>query len=71
MDKYKLISLKNVLDELEYANSQLAEMLDLMNLTESERNRIEDAMLITIEKIDVVKVSKISQLEDHVDFSYL
>ena len=46
-------------------------MIDLLNVTESERNRILDAMQVTDEKIREIKQSNISELDNHVDFEYL
>lgn len=71
MNKNQLFRLKNVMEEIEIANEQLADMIDLLNVTESERNRILDAVQVTDEKIREIKQSNISELYNHVDFEYL
>lgn len=71
MNKNQLFRLKSVIEEIEIANEQLADMIDLLNVTESERNRILDAMQVTDEKIREIKQSNISELDNHVDFEYL
>lgn len=71
MDKNKLYAVKNIIEELDKANEELYLMIDLMNLTVSERERILDAMLLTEEKIKEIKQSKISELDQHVNFEYL
>lgn len=71
MNKNQLFRLKNIMEEIEIANEQLADMIDLLNVTESERNRILDAMQVTDEKIREIKQSNISELDNHVDFEYL
>ena len=60
-----------IMEEIEIANEQLADMIDLLNVTESERNRILDAIQVTDEKIREIKQSNISELDNHVDFEYL
>lgn len=71
MNKNQLFRLKGVMEEIEIANEQLADMIDLLNVTESERNRILDAIQVTDEKIREIKQSNISELDNHVDFEYL
>ena len=71
MNKNQLFKLKNIMEEIEIANEQLVDMIDLLNVTESERNRILDAMQVTDEKIREIKRSNISELSEHVDFEYL
>ena len=71
MNKNQLFRLQNIMEEIEIANEQLADMIDLLNVTESERNRILDAMQVTDEKIREIKQSNISELDNHVDFEYL
>ena len=71
MNKNQLFRLKNIMEEIEIANEQLADMIDLLNVTESERNRILDAIQVTDEKIREIKQSNISELDNHVDFEYL
>jgi hypothetical protein len=71
MNRNQLFRLKSAIEEIEIANEQLLEMIDLLNVTESERNRILDAVQVSDEKIREIKRSNISELENHVDFEYL
>ena len=71
MNRNQLFRLKSAIEEIEIANEQLLEMIELLNVTESERNRILDAMQVTDEKIREIKQSNISELDNHVDFEYL
>ena len=71
MNKNQLFRLKSVIEEIEIANEQLLEMIELLNVTESERNRILDAVQVSDEKIREIKRSNISELSEHVDFEYL
>lgn len=47
------------------------EYLDLLNINDDERQKIEDAIIVTIEKLDLVRASKISNLDEHVEIEYL
>ena len=71
MNKNQLFRLKSAIEEIEIANEQLLEMIELLNVTESERNRILDAVQVSDEKIREIKQSNISELDNHVDFEYL
>lgn len=71
MDRNQLFRLKSAIEEIEIANEQLLEMMELLNVTESERNRILDAVQVSDEKIREIKRSNISELENHVNVEYL
>ena len=71
MNRNQLFRLKSAIEEIEIANEQLLEMIELLNVTESERNRILDAVQVSDEKIREIKHSYISELENHVNFEYL
>ena len=71
MDRNQLFRLKSAIEEIEIANEQLLEMIELLNVTESERNRILDAVQVSDEKIREIKRSNISELSEHVNFEYL
>ena len=71
MNRNQLFRLKSAIEEIEIANEQLLEMIELLNVTESERNRILDAVQVSDEKIREIKQSNISELDNHVDFEYL
>lgn len=71
MNKNQLFRLKSAIEEIEIANEQLLEMIELLNVTESERNRILDAVQVSDEKIREIKRSNISELSEHVNFEYL
>lgn len=41
-------------------------LLSFLNLTVDETERIEDAIIVTLEKLDNIRQSKISDLHEHV-----
>lgn len=71
MKKQSLMIARDIILDLENANEQLSQMLDLLNINDEERRRIEDAILVTIEKIEETKKSKISNLQEHIDIEFI
>lgn len=71
MNKSELLSLKNIIQNLEMANEDLMSMLHLLNITQEEREMLENLVIATDNKIEQIKVSKISQLDEHVNFEEL
>ena len=71
MKKSTLILISNIINQLDDAGEKLFEMLDLLNLTPEEKLKIEDMVLVTKEKIETVKKSQISDLDQHIDVNYI
>ena len=71
MKKSTLLTIKDIIQTIETSNRNLYEMLDLLNITPEERIIIENAMLVTLEKIEMIKQSKLSELNQHIDVDYI
>ena len=71
MKKNTLILISNIINQLDDAGEKLFEMLDLLNLTPEEKLKIEDMILVTKEKIENIKKSQISDLDQHIDVNYI
>ena len=71
MNKNTLILISNIINQLDDAGEKLFEMLDLLNLTPEEKLKIEDMILVTKEKIEIIKKSQISNLDQHIDVNYI
>ena len=71
MKKSTLILISNIVNQLDDAGEKLFEMLDLLNLTPEEKLKIEDMILVTKEKIEIIKKSQISNLDQHIDVNYI
>ena len=71
MKKSTLILISNIINQLDDAGEKLFEMLDLLNLTPEEKLKIEDMILVTKEKIENIKKSQISDLDQHIDVNYI
>ena len=71
MNKNTLVLISNIINQLDNAGEKLFEMLDLLNLTPEEKLKIEDMILVTKEKIEIIKKSQISNLDQHIDVNYI
>lgn len=71
MKKSTLILISNIINQLDDAGGKLFEMIDLLNLTPEEKLKIEDMILVTKEKIENIKKSQISDLDQHIDVNYI
>lgn len=71
MNKNSLFILADILQTLEKSNRTLYDLLDTMNLTQPEKEKIEDSLFVIMEKIDTVKRTNIKDLEDYVDFDQI
>ena len=71
MDKKSLFTLADILQSLDKTNRTLYELLDTMNLTQVEREKIEDSLFVIMEKIDTIKRTNIKELQEHVDFDQI
>ena len=71
MKKSTLILISNIINQLDDAGEKLFEMIDLLNLTPEEKLKIEDMVLVTKEKIENIKKSQISNLNQHIDVNYI
>ena len=71
MKKNTLVLISNIINQLDDAGEKLFEMLDLLNLTPEEKLKIEDMILVTKEKIETIKKSQISDLDQHIDVNYI
>lgn len=71
MKKSTLLTIRDIIQTIETSNRNLYDMLDLLNITPEERIIIENAMLVTLEKIDMIKQSKLSELNQYIDVEYI
>lgn len=71
MKRSTLLTIKDIVYNLDKSCCDLHELLDLLNLTPEERVKIEDMLLVTLNKVDKIKNSQISNLEDHIEIDYI
>jgi hypothetical protein len=71
MKKSTLLTIKDIILAIDNSNRNLYEMLDLLNVTPDERLRIEDAIMVAAEKIEQIRRSQITELNQHMDVDYI
>lgn len=71
MKKSTLYAIADILNTIEHSNRNLYELLDMMNITPEEKERILDSIYVITEKLEQVKRSNINSLEDHIDIEQI
>lgn len=71
MKKSTLFIIADILNSVESSNQRLFDLLETMNLTPEERTKVLESIYVIQEKIEQIKRSNISELENHVDISQI
>ena len=71
MKKSTLYVIADILNTIEHSNRNLYELLDMMNVTPEEKERILDSIYVITEKLEQVKRSNINSLDDHIDIEQI
>ena len=67
MKRSTLYLIADILNSVESSNRKLYELLDTMNLSPDERDKVLESIYVIVEKIEQIKRSNVSQLDDHID----
>lgn len=71
MKKTTLITIADIVNNIDRSNKELYEMIELLNVTPEEMNKIVDAIMVTAEKIAQLKRANIKDLNKFVDVDYV
>jgi predicted nucleic acid-binding Zn-ribbon protein len=71
MKKSTLIAIAEIVNLIDNSNRGIYEMMELLNMTPEELNKVNDAIMVVAEKIERIKKSNISDLEEHIDVNYI
>lgn len=71
MKKSTLITIAEIVNLIDNSNRGIYEMMELLNMTPEELNKVNDAIMVAAEKIERIKKSNISDLEKHIDVNYV
>lgn len=71
MNRKTLILISDILQNLDKNTDDLFSMLDNLNITEEEKDKIIDSITLINNKLIAIRQSKISELGNHVDIHYL
>lgn len=71
MNRSTLIAISDIVNNLENSSRELHDRIETLNLTNEEAEKIREAMMLILIKIDWIKQSKIQDLDEHIDVSYI
>ena len=71
MDKTTLTIIADILNTLDRNNRELYELLDILNITPVEKEKVTDSIMIIAEKMEQIRRSNIKNLDDHIDINYV
>ena len=67
MKKSTLYLIADIVNSVESSNQKLYELLDTMNLSPDERDKVLESIYVIVEKIEQIKRSNVNQLDNHID----
>lgn len=71
MKKSTLYVIADILNSLDTNSRSLYDLLDTMNLSPDEREKVQDSIYVIIEKIEQIRQSKINELENFIDIEQI
>lgn len=71
MDKATLMIIADILNTLDRNNRELYELLDILNVTPDEKEKVTDSIMVIAEKMEQIRRSNIKNLDDHIDINYV
>lgn len=71
MDKATLMIIADILNTLDRNNRELYELLDILNVTPDEKEKVIDSIMVIAEKMEQIRRSNIKDLDDHMDINYV
>ena len=71
MDKATLMIIADILNTLDRNNRELYELLDILNVTPYEKEKVTDSLMVIAEKMEQIRRSNIKNLDDHIDINYV
>lgn len=71
MDKQTLMSIADIVGNVDKSNQELYNMIELLNVTSEEQTKIIDAIMVVAEKIAQLKRSNIRDLNNFIDVDYI
>ena len=71
MRKSTLITIGDIIHNLDKSNKDLYEMLELLNLADDEMSKVVDSIFVLSDKLERIKQSKLNELSEHIDVDYI
>ena len=71
MKKSTLMVIADIVNNIDNSAKELYEMLELLNITEEEKEKITDSIMMASEKIAQLRRAKINELDNFIDVNYI
>ena len=71
MKKSTLMTIADIVNNIDNSARELFDMLELLNITDDEKEKITDSIMMTAEKIAQLKRAKINELDNFIDVNYI
>ncbi len=71
MDKETLLIIADILNTLDRSNRELYDLVNILNVTPDEKDKITDSVYIIVEKLEQLRRSNIKELDNFIDIEYL
>ena len=71
MDKSTLLIIADIVNSLERSNRELYDLIDILNVTPEEKEKIIDSVMVICEKMEQMRRSNINELDNYIDINYV
>ena len=71
MDKETLLIIADILNTLDRSNRELYDLVNILNVTPDEKDKINDSVYIIVEKLEQIRRSNIKELDNFIDIEYI
>lgn len=71
MDKTTLMIIADILNTLDRNNRELYELLDILNVTPDEKEKVTDSIMVIAEKMEQIRRSNVKSLDNYIDINYV
>ena len=71
MDKSTLLIIADIVNSLDRNNRELYELIEILNVTPEEKEKIIDSVMVICEKMEQMRRSNINELDNYIDINYV
>ena len=71
MDKSTLLIIADIVNSLDRNNRELYELIEILNITPEEKEKIIDSVIVICEKMEQMRRSNINELDNYIDINYV
>lgn len=71
MDKTTLLIIADIVNSLDRNNRELYELIEILNVTPEEKEKIIDSVMVICEKMEQMRRSNINELDNYIDINYV